>query len=242
MKWIPFFKSDIIEFYCLEEDFGIIPEPYAAFKNMPEWFKKIPPIMDSKHRDVFGGFGFTAKKCIPLVDAMSVGFIIPSFGDVNIRSNRDGSLIEASENPYGRVIEFHTKEQLGGKTSPTYPGNAIKFINRWLIKTAPGYSTLFIPPINRIEPRFTCLGGLVDTDNYPRPVNFPAIWHLKDYDDIVPAGTPLVTCIPIRREDMPRDAKVRVMTEKEKLAETKVRRQQDSRRSVYTNEIRVDKK
>lgn len=242
MKWISFFKSDIIEFYCMQEDFGIIPEPYPAFKNMPEWFKKTPTTMDPKNRDQFGGMGFTAKKCIPLVDAMSVGFIIPLFGDVNIRTNKDCSLIESSENPYGKVIEFHSKEQLGGKTSPTYPGSAIKFINRWMIKTAPGYSTLFIPPINHIEPRFTCLGGLVDTDKYPRPINFPAIWHLKDFDDIVSAGTPLVTCIPIRRKDMPRDANVRVITEEERLAEYKVKRQQDSRRSVYTNELREPKK
>jgi hypothetical protein len=242
MKWIPFFKSDIIEFYCSVEDFNVIPEPYPAFKNMPDWFKKIPTTMGAKHRDHFGAHGQTAKKCMPLVDAMSVGFIIPLFGDVNIRTNSDGSLIDASTNPYGRVVEFHGKEQLGGKTSPTYPGDAIKFVNRWFIKTAPGYSTLFIPPINHIEPRFTCLGGLVDTDKYPRPINFPAIWHLKDYDDILPAGTPLVTCIPIRRSDMPRESIVRKMTDKELLDNDNVKKKQDSRRSVYTNELREPKK
>jgi len=246
MNLIRLFKSDIIEFYCEVGDFGIIPEPYPAFKNIPEWFKKIPNVVPSKDRtkdrDQFGAKAHTAKKCMPLVDAMSVGFIIPLFGDVNIRTNKEGSLIEATNGPYHPVVSFHSKEQLGGKTSPSYPADAIKFINKWYVKTAPGYSTLFIPPINCFDPRFTCLGGLVDTDSYPRIINFPAIWHLKDYDDVVSAGTPLVTCIPIKRSDMVRQAPVRVQTEKEKINEEKVKRQQDSRRSVYTNEIRVNKK
>ena len=242
MNLIRLFKSDIIEFYCEPEDFDIIPKPYPAFKNIPEWFKKIPNDMGPKHRDRFGAIGHTAKKCMPLVDAMSVGFIIPLFGDVNIRTNKDGSLIEAAPNPYHRVVDYHSKEQLGGKTSPSYPGDAVKFINKWYIKTAPGYSTLFIPPINRIEPRFTCLGGLVDTDNYPIIINFPAIWHMKDFDDVVVAGTPLVTCIPIKRSDMVRESPVRAMNNEEKIKQEKVQRQQDSRRSVYTNEMRVPKK
>lgn len=241
MKLLSFFKTDLIEFYCTEEDFDVIPKPYPAFKNMPDWFRKIPTEID-KLRDPFGAKAFTAKKCMPLVDAMSTGYIIPLFGDVNIRTNKDVSIIEASSGPYANVVEFHDKEQLGGKTSPTYPGQAIKFINRWWIKTAPGYSTLFMPPLNHIEPRFTCLSGLVDTDKYPRPINFPAIWHSSNYDEIVTAGTPLVTCIPIRRSDISREINIRKITKKEKNESEKVTRQQDSRRSVYTNELRVNKK
>lgn len=241
MKLISLFKTDIIEFYCSEEDYDIIPKPYPAFKNMPEWFKKTP-VECKNQRDQYGGISQTAKKCMPLVDAMSTGYIIPLFADVNIRTNKSLSLIEASDTPYGRVIEFHDNAQLGGVTSPTYPAHAIKFINRWYIKTAPGYSTLFMPPLNRIEKRFTCLSGLVDTDKYPRPINFPAIWHLPEFDEIVPAGTPLVTCIPIKRNDISRNITTRKMTKKEIAADRIIARKQDNRRSVYTNELRVDKK
>lgn len=241
MKLMSLFKTDLIEFYCEEKDWDIIPKPYPAFKNMPEWFKKTPA--ESKNiRDNFGAYGQTAKKCMPLLDALSIGYIIPLFRDVNVRSNKNNSLIEVSNSPLGNAIEFHDKEQLGGKMSPTYPGHAIKFINRWWVKTAPGYSTLFMPPLNRIENRFTCLSGLVDTDKYPRPINFPAIWHSANHDSILEAGTPLVTCIPIKRSDMPRDVKTRIMTPKEKLEEEKMQLKQLDRRGVYTNEIRENRK
>ena len=237
-----FFKNDIIEFYCEPQYYNVIPEPIPAYKEFPDWYKKLKPIMEGKARDHFGGKSFSAKKCIPLLDVMSMGFIIPLFADVNVRTNRDGSLIEVSTPPIGKVIDFHDKNQLGGTNSPTYPGPAVKFINKWVVKTAPGYSTLFTPPFNRIEPRFTCLSGLVDTDKYPKEVNFPAIWHIKDFDDIVEAGTPLVTVIPIKRKDLPRKAPVRAISEKEKKDIDNIRMRQDSRRGVYTNELREPRK
>lgn len=242
MKLFSYFKNDIIEFYCSEEMFDVIPKPIPAYKCMPDWFKKIPIEMPNR-RDHFGAKGMTAKKCMPLLDAMSIGFIMPLFADANIRTNDSGSLIEVgASSPFGDIIQFHSKDQVGGKTSPTYPADAIKFINKWVIKTAPGYSTLFIPPINHIEPRFTCLGGFVDTDTYAKEVNFPAIWHEKNYDGIVNAGTPIVTVIPIKRKNLPKNSPIRKMTDDEAKYISVVDLKQNSRRGVYTNELREPRK
>jgi hypothetical protein len=68
------------------------------------------------------------------------------------------------------------------------------------------------------------------------------VWHAKDYDDKLTAGTPIVTVIPIRRKDMVREAKVRQITEKENYNNSIMERKQASRASVYTNEMRVPKK
>lgn len=236
-----FFGNDLIEFYCLPEFWDVIPKPQPAFKVIPEWFKKLSNTTPSL-KDQFGCDSFTAKKCMPLLEVMSLGFVIPLFGDTNVRVSNDGKLIDAGSNGIGNVIDFHSVEQLGGKSSPTYPGPAIKFINHWFIKTAPGYSCLFVPPMNNFETRFTCLSGLVDTDKYPRVVNFPAVWHAKGYNDRLSAGTPLVTVIPIKRKDMPRQAKVRQITKKEMHEDYIAARKQQSRVSVYTDELRVPKK
>lgn len=235
-----FFKSELVEFYCDPKLFGIIPEPIPAYKLIPDWFKKIP--LHTEERDHIGAKNMTAKKCMPLLDSMSLGFIIPLFADVNIRTNKDGSLIEVGNNPLGKVIEFHSKDQLGGKSSPSAPSPPIKFVNRWVIKTAPGYSTLFIPPINHIEPRFTCFSGLVDTDKYPKEVNFPAMWHAKEYDGILSAGTPLVTCLTIKRQDIKNSVPIRPMTNKEMADINILQAKQISRRNVYTNELRDSRK
>ena len=234
-----FSKSNLIEFYCDPEFFGVIPEPIPAYKLMPDWFKKAPVTVSE--RGQLGSKALGAKKCMPLLDAMSLGFIIPLFGDVNIRTNGTGSLIEVSQNPLGPIVEFHNASQLGGLTSPTAPGPAIKFINKWVIKTAPGYSTLFVPPLNVIEPRFTCLSGLVDTDQYQKEVNFPGIWHIKNYDDCVAAGTPLVVCFPVKRDTLTRSAPVRSMTVKEREAIDTLHKKQISRQGVYTNELRRER-
>lgn len=239
-NFVSWFKNDIIEFFCHKNFYGIIPEPVPAVKMMPKWFKQCPTNIDN--RDHFGARGQSAKKCMPLLDAMSIGFIIPLWGDFNMRTNKTGSIIEASDPPLGKIIEYHSKDQLGGTTSPTYPGDAVKFINHWVVKTAPGYSTLFIPPINHIEPRFTCLGGFVDTDKYPKEVNFPAIWHAKDYDDIVKAGTPLVVAIPIKRSQLPALANVRLMSDDEEQFNLDLAKKLNSRRGVYKNELREPRK
>lgn len=233
--------DDLIEFYCVPELYDVIPHPRPAAKCIAPWFKGVKPVMEDG-RDEFGAKGMSAKRCMPLLDAMTAGWIIPLFGDVNIRTNEDISLLEASMNGLGKIVEGHPVNQLGGKASPTYPTEAIKFINPWVIKTAAGVSSFFMPPVNHFDKRFTCFAGLVDTDNYPKQVNLPAVWHLGNFDDIVPAGTPLVTVIPVRRTDLEHDAKVRPMSKKEKQEIEIIEKKQQSRRGVYSHELREPRK
>lgn len=234
---ISFFREKNIEFLCNEPELNVIPRPVPAHKLIPQWFKSIPPEMPERD-PLFGSKSFTAKKCWPLLDAMSVGYIIPLFGDVNIRTNHNCSLIGATSGHLGSVVEFHDIKQLGGKTSPSAPGPAVKFINKWIIKTPPGYSTLFIPPINVFEKRFSVLSGLVDTDKYVKEVNFPAVWNIPNFDDVVTAGTPIITAIPIKRSDLKHNFEIRQPTEKENKNKHDIHLTQVSRRGSYFNIFR----
>ena len=38
----------------------------------------------------------------------------------------------------------------------------VKFINPWVVKTPPGYSTLFLPPLNQFDVPFQVISGLVE--------------------------------------------------------------------------------
>lgn len=237
------FKTPIIEFYCHSEFFDFIPKPVPASKKIAEWYKKIPPVLNTGPRRFNTGARlFSAKKCMPMLDAMSLGFTIPLGGDVNIRTNKDRTLIEAGLNNESSWVEYHSLPQLGGNTFPGYPAPPLKFINKWVVKTAPGYSTLFMPPVNYFDKRFTCLTALVDTDTYQKEVNFPAVWHLSDFDDVLPAGTPLVTCFPIKRSNMEVDIIPREMTEKEFKFINSIAKGQYSRDSVYTDDLRAKRK
>ena len=243
-NFIPGNRRPIIEFMCHPMFEGVLPEPKPAAKCIPDWFKRISPnIPDSL--DNLGRPGMSAKKCMPMLDAMSVGFIIPLQADVGLRVSEKCSIIEAKNGPDIKSIEFHNIAQLGGTAAPGYPAPPIKFLNHWVIKTAPGWSTLFLPLINDVEQKdFTCLAGFVDTDTYVKEVNFPAIWHTPNYEGYLKAGTPLVVAIPINRRILQETKKpiIRKMTPAEFKNIEKTRLRQESRSGVYTNELREPRK
>lgn len=245
-------QEPLIEFFCEPQWKGVFPEPELAMKNIADWWKKIPMDLKPEHvpagqpmpRDHHGGVAMTAKRCMPLLDGMSVGYTLFTPVDINIRVSADGKLMEISENKRYNGASKHDIVQLGGKTSPTYPGPAIKFHNPWVIKTRPGVSTLFIPPLNHVsdESRFICLGAAVDTDKYAKQINFPGIWLAKGFEGQIKAGTPLITAIPYRRKDVEREIIVRNMRQAERLDIGKKERIQDTRASMYTKELRIDRR
>lgn len=233
MKLLSIFKTEVIEFFCHPDLAGIIPEPTPAFKNIPQWFKSLP--LHTSDRDNFGAKSMTAKKCMPLLDAMSLGYTIPLAADLHVISNSDLTEVQLIEPQAGmHIAEYHSREQVGNIT----PSSPIKFINPWVVRTAPGWSTLFIPPINNINSDFTPLSGLVDTDNYYKEVNFPAIWNTPNFDGKIPAGTPIVTAIPIKRNSFPEYPKVRDMSDEEFKSIGKMTAIQNNRASYYTKELR----
>jgi hypothetical protein len=46
---------------------------------------------------------------------------------------------------------------------------------------------------------FQTFSGVVDTDSYTMPVNFPFLLR-KDFEGVIPKGTPIAQVIPIRRD------------------------------------------
>jgi Family of unknown function (DUF6065) len=239
MSLISFFKDPLIEFLTTEEHLNVLIPPAPANKFVPEWYKAIPPYSTSR-RDHKGAHAMSAKKCLPMLDAMTYGYIIPLAGDVHIRSNDDASLIDITQNPYVKLTEEHHVEQVGPKF-PFPKHHLIKFINHFVIKTPPGYSCLFTAPINHLETRFITLGAIVETDMYDRPINFPTCWLATNYDDILPAGTPIIQCIPFKRSSTIDKSEVRSFTDNELKKNNTLMNKQNNQTSYYVNNIRVKK-
>jgi hypothetical protein len=64
-----------------------------------------------------------------------------------------------------------------------------------------GAGGLFTHPVNRTDLPFTTLTGLVDCDSFhDSPLNFPARWHDADFNGVLPKGTPVAQCLPVKRE------------------------------------------
>ena len=180
----------------------LLPRPIPAVLGMPDWFKALPL---KAFNPSMGEEGFTVKKCPPFIDAMTYGFLIPLATDLEVR---DGEFSWDFELPKGLVgeyshspIDFHDPSQAAG--APFFDNDRfiIKFNNFWTVEAPPGYSLLFTHPVNRSDLPFTTLTGLVDCDTFHHsPVHFPARWHNADFNGVLPKGTPVAQCLPVKRE------------------------------------------
>jgi hypothetical protein len=190
-----------ITFRCPPELEAILPRPIPAALGLPDWFKALPQKAFSETlRDDL----LTIKKCPPVIDAMTFGFLMPLACDLKIENGeftwqRD---LPAGIAPYSRSpIDFHDGCQVAGTPFFDEDRFIIKFNNFWTIKLPAGYSLLVTHPINRDDLPFSTLTGLVDADLYCDAfVHFPARWRDSDFNGTLPKGTPIAQCIPMKRE------------------------------------------
>lgn len=176
-----------IEFLTLPDQMGRFPHPYPASKAVPDWIKAMP--MDR-------GGGPTLKRCPPFLEAMTAGYIIPAPADVQFEVSPDAKMSWQSRD---KVIGGHFGSQFQG--APFGNELVLKFINPWVIRTPPGYSTLITAPFNRFHMPFVALSGIVETESYYREVHLPMICTMRPGTRFLLArGTPLVQVIPFRRE------------------------------------------
>tara|TARA_R100000742_G_C4278700_1_gene101856 strand:+ start:1400 stop:2149 length:750 start_codon:yes stop_codon:yes gene_type:complete len=189
--------------------------PIPAKFNIPDWYKNL------KHSFKIQ----TVKGCMPFLDSLSAGYILKLPQDMYIAHNvKNGEgnpdsyfknaihvAQEVLRHKYAVNIgsdadDFHQPYQLGkcpmhekNKHLPYY-----KIINPFQITTPPGYSCLFVPPLNNRDDRFEIISGIVDTDTFNSEVNFPMIINGDKYpvlETTLKRGTPYVQVIPFKRED-----------------------------------------
>ena len=189
-----FFDKEI-KFCPIDEDMRKVwPHPKPANHFMPEEYKKLERYKDGNLHTP------TIKTCMPFLDAMGCGYIIPFDQDYII----DPTEKEFSVTPANKEkndIGYHDKAQIPKEWHHKTGEYAGKFINKWLITTPPGYSCLFTQPMNRFgEDRFLLINGVVDTDNYINTINFPFILLKRDKQFLIKKGDPMVQIIPFKRE------------------------------------------
>ena len=186
--------SKKITFCAVDKNFvDVWPHPKPASKFIPDEYKKLPRFANGNMHVP------TLKTCIPFLDSLTAGYIIPFDQDYLVDPvENDFSITPANR----QVDDFgvHNQVQLPKNWQKVAGENAGKFINKWLIKTPPGYSCLFIKPMNRVETRFDIIAGIVDTDDYINTINFPFILNKRDEQFLIKKGEPMVQVIPFKRD------------------------------------------
>lgn len=176
-------------------------KPLPASLCIPEWYKNTDSYLNGqKIPTEFHTTSGTIKKCLPVFDSITSGYIIFSSVDLFItqKEAENGSKYPYYQWPSQDLIQFHSIAQ--APIHPKYNGLEYpKWINNWSIKTPNGYSCLFVTPFHRDLP-FTILPGIVDTDKYNSPVNFPFVLNDISFEGLIPAGTPIAQVIPFKRD------------------------------------------
>jgi len=196
-------KKDYLD-NIFEED-----KPEPIIRNIPEWFKQLDP-KDAQ----------SIKHCMPFLDSLSFGYSIKMPQDMDLHHNfynKDKNKFDSGRRYSLNDRSFlnhvfpdssndnHSLGQIGEKC-PFAKKNSFlpiyKILSPWIITTPPGYSCLFVPPLNNRDDRFEIVAGIVDTDNYPYPVNFPFVLNgdkYKTLKTIIKRGTPIAQAIPFKR-------------------------------------------
>ncbi len=209
-----------ITFLCRKEDEGIIPAPVRAKTALPDWFRKLPPVTEA--RVSTNDSGLTVKRCMPFLDAMATGWVIGLAATVRMEILDKGQTVNCGWDFDRTLVSNHASHQVAG--NPREPLPPCKFHNYWTIRTPPGWSCLFVPPLNRPNGVFEVVAGVVDTDTYQSEIHFPFFATGEDGLHVLERGTPIVQVIPFRRETTDLDGDIRSESEDERATRKSILR------------------
>ncbi len=199
-----------IEFVIDEPFFGAAPDPTPAVLAVPPWYKDATPTIDHTpwgvdldDQGMVSGSSprSTFKNCVPFLDAMSLGYVLPLWNDF-IYEFKNGRTYFSWPGEM-QLVNSHPKWQTEGvpAAEKALDQSGYKFVSPWTIQTPKGYSCLFTMPFNHFEDRFGIATGVVDTDVYHNNVSFPFFWLAEGTSGTIQLGDPLVQVIPFKRED-----------------------------------------
>ena len=225
-----------IQFYAEKSVLDILGDikPQPSSKFLPEYYKNANlNVVKPKERIAFGpnhsfngkvGNHFGFKACVPYMDAIMGGYTIPLWSDVIYDKTNESFYLSHNQvedqyqkNTYALgVLSTHSYEQVKGIPGTKESEITFKYLNPWKIKTPPGYSCLFIQPMNHFDSRYQIVSGIVDTDTYTESVHFPFIINRNNMNDKdkFERGMPFVQVIPFKRENWKMD--LHPMTNKER--------------------------
>lgn len=189
-----------IEFYPWHPEVeGFKTPPVPSSKKVPEWYKQIRPFGHGKTYSAMNP-NLTIKKCVPVLDAMTAGYMSCLQVDIVVEKNENNETVFNWKSG-GSLVESHSPMQIASEFVPEgYYPIPFKFMQVFGIKIPKGYSLWITHPVNRNDLPFLTLTGFVDADEYHEPINFP-FFIRNDFVGILKSGTPIAQIIPMKREN-----------------------------------------
>jgi hypothetical protein len=182
-----------------------VSTPISAAKMMCEWYKKADRFVKDPNTDEYvigqdGGKMPTWKACPAIFDVMISGYFLKTPCDVHFYLDDNGKIncrID-DENyqdfctPRPPMAQFYQPDNY-------YLDHFSWFID-WGIELPPGYSALYLTPMNRFDLPFINTVGIIDNDKINLSGSLPFFLQ-QGFTGTIPAGTPYVQIFPFKRED-----------------------------------------
>jgi hypothetical protein len=171
--------------------------PVPSKQHIPDWFKSTKSVKVTNMEDTKR---LNFKSCMPFTDAFLTGYILETPTDISVE-RVPGSNPKISFNENQDILTFRDRKNVGSIKIPDYCYDIyLSFKHTMHIKTPKGYSILVTQPLNRLDLPFIAMSGVVDSDVEPlRPGAYP-VFLRRDFEGIIPKGTPILQIIPIKRE------------------------------------------
>lgn len=203
-----------IEFIAVHDyAWEIGDRPYPASKSIPKWWKDMPSYIVDEDNPTGKNFlirnmrnNLSPKKCMPMFDAMSSGYIVPLWCDINITSSQDPETTEEKYLPFiswkstREVFEANIDGAHHMDIPEGYHPYIFKFVNLWCVRTPPGYSIRISSPIGHNDSPFKAVDAVVDTDKYDAALPIP-VFLKEGFEGMVKRGTPMIQITPFKRDD-----------------------------------------
>jgi hypothetical protein len=189
-----------IIFTDIDNGEGVLVKPKPASEYIPEWYKNAQAYLDpsGKKAPTLDNTPYaTIKRCMPLWDMMTAGYIIETPYDIYVRHTENGPFFQWGQM---EAIAFQSMEQTQNHPNFRDINYAVRIVHPWSIKTPKGWSILIMQPTHREPSPISILPGIVDTDDYSLPFNMFIKLVDPKFEGMIPAGTPFAQIIPIKRE------------------------------------------
>ena len=179
---------------------GVLEKPKPATEYIPQWYKdaKAYTSPDGKKAPTLDGSPMaTIKRCMPLWDMMTAGYIMETPYDIYIRQTDNGPYFQWNRDD---AIAFQSMEQFQNHPYSRDINYAVRINIPWSIKTPKGWSIMVMEPQHHEPGPITCASGIVDTDDFSMPFNMFLKLRNSKFEGMIPAGTPFLQIIPFKRE------------------------------------------
>lgn len=183
--------------------------PVSTKTQIAKWYSSADKYEKNHNGDYYlnqlGGKLHSFKSCPALLDIFTAGYLYLTPCDLFFYKDEYGIPKVKTQKGFEDFCDSRIKMN-GFETPHGYSEDHFHWYPNWAPGLPEGYSALYVSPINRFDLPFITTAGIIDNDKMNTPGLVPFFLR-KDFEGIIPKGTPYLQIIPFKREDWEMETK-----------------------------------